>query len=133
MSGKRQKDILSFWAPKGKPPKKVARLEEETVEEVVAETVEKTPSETVGETVEESTQETVEEESTQKTEEEKSTQETVEESVDRAGKRKACGAATYRCTFKNEWTTKWPFIKALAAPITGALFADRRIHVPIKV
>lgn len=35
MSGKKQKDILSFWAPKGKPPKKVARLEEETVEEVV--------------------------------------------------------------------------------------------------
>jgi len=101
MSGKKQKDILSFWAPKGKPPKKVARLEEETVDEVVAETVEKTPSETVGDTVEESTQETVEEESTQ---------ETVEESVDRAGKRKACGADTYRCTFKNEWTTKWPFI-----------------------
>lgn len=24
--------------------------------------------------------------------------------------RALCGAATYRCTFKNEWTTKWPFI-----------------------
>ena len=39
MSGKKQIDILSFWAPKGKPLKKVARLEEETVEEVVAELI----------------------------------------------------------------------------------------------
>lgn len=25
-------------------------------------------------------------------------------------RRALCGAATYRCTFNNEWTKKWPFI-----------------------
>lgn len=28
-----------------------------------------------------------------------------------AKKRSLAGAATYRCSFKNEWTVKWPFIR----------------------
>jgi len=89
MSEKKQKSIISFWAPKGQPPKKVARSEEETVEEVEAETVEKIVRVTVGEKVEE----------------------TIEKTVDKTGKKKKAlsGAAT-RCTLKSEWSTKWPFI-----------------------
>ncbi|XP_073727861.1 uncharacterized protein [Misgurnus anguillicaudatus] len=120
MSGKKQRSIFSFWAPKGQPPIKVARSEE-TVEDVVAETTRKTVGkkseenreniaeevvaetarETVGKNVEETRENTIED----------IIDETVDESVDNTGKKKALsGAATYRCTFKSEWSAKWPFI-----------------------
>ena len=69
--------------------------EEEVREEEMAEVNEE-------ETVEVREEETVEVE-------EQSVTEHVEVTVV-PRKRALSGAATYRCTFKNEWTTQWPFI-----------------------
>ncbi|XP_034064676.1 uncharacterized protein LOC117541575 [Gymnodraco acuticeps] len=63
-------------------PKKVARSED-TVEEAVEETVEEV---------------------------EEAVEETGENPLETEKRRGLCGAATYRCSFKKEWSTRWPFI-----------------------
>ena len=81
--------ILSCFALKDELPKKMARLEEETLEKAV---VEETVEETARVSVEEPMEDTI-----------------VDETVERK-KRGLSGAATYRCSFKKEWSTRWPFI-----------------------
>ncbi|KAK1880620.1 N-(5'-phosphoribosyl)anthranilate isomerase [Dissostichus eleginoides] len=81
MSGKRQLSILSCFQ-NNQLPKKVARSED-TVEEAVEETVEEV---------------------------EEAVEETGENPLETEKRRGLCGAATYRCSFKKEWSTRWPFI-----------------------
>ncbi|KAK1899065.1 Protein FAM200A [Dissostichus eleginoides] len=81
MSGKRQLNILSCFQ-NNQLPKKVARSED-TVEEAVEETVEEV---------------------------EEAVEETGENPLETEKRRGLCGAATYRCSFKKEWSTRWPFI-----------------------
>lgn len=85
--------ILSCFALKDQLPKKMARLEEETLEKAVVEdTVEETVEETARVSVEETMEDTI-----------------VDETVE-GKKRGLSGAATCRCSFKKEWSTRWPFI-----------------------
>ncbi|KAK0150738.1 hypothetical protein N1851_008145 [Merluccius polli] len=117
MSGKRQMSILSCFALKDQLPKKVARSEDETVEKAVVEkvdeAVEDTMEEAVEDTVEEAVEETarvsVEDESVEETVE-GTIEQTVEKPLETGKKRGVSGAATYRCSFKKEWSTRWPFI-----------------------
>lgn len=85
MSGKRQLSILSCFQ-NNQLPKKVARSED-TVEEAVEEAVEETVEEV-----------------------EEAVEETGENPLETEKRRGLCGAATYRCSFKKEWSTRWPFI-----------------------
>ncbi|KAJ4922869.1 hypothetical protein JOQ06_021331, partial [Pogonophryne albipinna] len=70
----------------GELPKKVARSED-TVEEAVEEAVEETVEEV-----------------------EEAVEETGENPLETEKRRGLCGAATYRCSFNKEWSTRWPFI-----------------------
>lgn len=97
--------ILSCFALKDQLPKKVARSEEETVEKTVVEAVD----ESVEDTVEETARVSVEDESVEETVED-TIEETVENPLETGKKRGLSGAATYRCFFKKEWSTRWPFI-----------------------
>ncbi|KAK1902456.1 Histone acetyltransferase mst2 [Dissostichus eleginoides] len=85
MSGKRQLSILSCFQ-NNQLPKKVARSED-TVEEAVEEAVEETVEEV-----------------------EEPVEETGENPLETEKRRGLCGAATYRCSFKKEWSTRWPFM-----------------------
>ncbi|KAF3850555.1 hypothetical protein F7725_012327, partial [Dissostichus mawsoni] len=85
ISGKRQLSILSCFQ-NNQLPKKVARSED-TVEEAVEEAVEETVEEV-----------------------EEAVEETGENPLETEKRRGLCGAATYRCSFKKEWSTRWPFI-----------------------
>ena len=106
MSGKRQKSLLSFW--KAQPSKEGrSEAEAETLDELV-EAEEEVREEEMAKVNEEETVEVREEETAEVVEEE--TVQVEEQSVTEDKKRALSGAATYRCTFKNEWTTKWPFI-----------------------
>ncbi|KAF3837707.1 hypothetical protein F7725_009475, partial [Dissostichus mawsoni] len=82
---KRQLSILSCFQ-NNQLPKKVARSED-TVEEAVEEAVEETVEEV-----------------------EEAVEETGENPLETEKRRGLCGAATYRCSFKKEWSTRWPFI-----------------------
>ncbi|CAL8302901.1 unnamed protein product [Arctogadus glacialis] len=104
MSGKRQMSILSCFAMKDQLPKKVARSEEETVEKAVVEDVDEAVEDTAEEAVEEM------EETARVSVEDKSLEETVEKPLETGKKRGVSGAATNRCVFKKEWSTRWPFI-----------------------
>lgn len=97
--------ILSCFALKDQLPKKVARSEEETVEKTVVEAVD----ESVEDTVEETARVSVEDESVEETVED-TIEETVQNPLETGKKRGLSGAATYRCFFKKEWSTRWPFI-----------------------
>ncbi|KAK1898185.1 Vacuolar membrane protease [Dissostichus eleginoides] len=148
MSGKKkkkqQRDLLSFWAVEGQPPPAKLARSEETVEEAldlsVNDRVEEneSPEGTENETAEETEDDDVEEiEAPEDTEDE--TEEPAEETVEmrvETGKKQSAksGAATYRCTFKREWTAEWPFITlgTTPPPTIGALYADMRTAVPIK-
>ncbi|KAK1892536.1 Vacuolar membrane protease [Dissostichus eleginoides] len=123
MSGKKkkqQRDLLSFWAVEGQPPPAKLARSEETVEEALDLSVNdraeenESPEGTENETAEETEDDDVEEiEAPEDTEDE--TEERAEETVEmrvETGKKQSAksGAATYRCTFKREWTAEWPFI-----------------------
>ena len=88
--------------------KKMARLgqEKETVERAV---VEDTVEEAVEEAVKKTAMVPVENESVEETVED-TIDETVEKPLETRKNRGLSGAATYRCTFKKEWSTRWPFI-----------------------
>ncbi|CAL8242182.1 unnamed protein product [Merluccius merluccius] len=105
--------ILSCFRQKDQLPKKVARLEEETVEkaavDAVDEAVEDTVEEAVEETVEETARVSVEDEAVEETVED-TIEETVVKPLEKGNKRGISGAATYRCSFKKEWSARWPFI-----------------------
>ena len=113
MSGKRQMSILSCFTMKDQLPKKVVRSEEETVEKAVVEDVDEAVEDTVEEAVEEKEETarvSVEYESVEETVED-TTEKTVEKPLETGKKRGVSGAATYRCLFKKELSTRWPFIK----------------------
>lgn len=96
-------------------PSKGLESEEETrdtLDELV-EAEEEVREEETAEVNEEVTVEVREEETAEVDDEETEVQEQSEDSVEVTvvrKKRALTGAATYRCTFKNEWTIKWPFI-----------------------
>lgn len=60
-------------------------------------------------TLEETARVSVEDESVEETVED-TIEETVENPLETGKKRGLSGAATYRCFFKKEWSTRWPFI-----------------------
>lgn len=60
-------------------------------------------------TLEETARVSVEDESVEETVED-TIEETVQNPLETGKKRGLSGAATYRCFFKKEWSTRWPFI-----------------------
>lgn len=126
MSGKKkqqQRDLLSFWAGKGQPPPAKRARSEETMEEALDPSVnnrlrveenespEGTEDENAEETEADDDVEEIEAPEDTEDETEEPAEETVEMRVEAGKKQRAkSGAATYRCTFKGEWTAEWPFI-----------------------
>ncbi|XP_071061695.1 protein FAM200B-like [Pseudochaenichthys georgianus] len=118
---KQQRDLLSFWAVEGQPPPAKLARSEETVEEALDLSVndraeenecpEGTENETAEETEDDDDVEEIKAPEDTEDETEEPAEETVEMRVE-TGKKQSVksGAATYRCTFKREWTAEWPFI-----------------------
>ncbi|KAK0151138.1 Protein FAM200B [Merluccius polli] len=69
----------------------------------------RTLEEAVEETVEETARVSVEDEAVEETVED-TIEETVVKPLEKGNKRGISGAATYRCSFKKEWSARWPFI-----------------------